>query len=390
MSTHLDLTDIEREISMTDMKDDLMVYCYEECNDESNPRIKECRGIVTDHSGNIVLKTFGYTPEYSCIDTYNSMFNDMFPDIKNYKIFDSQEGCLIRMFCHNEKWYITTHKKLDAYKSKWSSKESFGEMFENALYVYYKENSPLQLRIGSNLTSPKDVLDKFKDSLDKSRSYLFLVRNTIENRIVCAPPADYTLYYTGSFLKNGTDFNFVNVDIDTPTEHKFDTVEQMMDYVKNCDPYQLQGLMILTPNPIKIINETYWDLFYLRNNEPSVKFRYLHIRTTSDVDRFRQLYPEHKESFDKYEEILLGVARSIHECYIRRFIRKEFCTVPQEQYTIVQQCHKYYIDNISNRNAIVTPSVVTGILNQQDPTVLNKIVRKQLFDNAKNIAPELA
>ena len=70
-------------------------------------------------------------------------------------------------------------------------------------------------------------------------------------------------------------------------------------------------------------------------------------------------------------------------CYVMRFVRREFAVVPQEQYPIVQQCHKYYIDNIRNRNGFVSLGVVKGILNQQNPTTLNIIIRRYLVDLSK-------
>lgn len=383
--TQIDLTDIEKDIIVTDNRDNLMVYCYEECNDESEERIKECRGVITDLSGNIVLKTFGYTPEYQCLDTYKDMFETSFPDIANYKVFDSQEGCLIRIFYYIDRWFITTHKKLDAYTSKWSSKQSFGEIFEESLYSYYQHNTQLQLRIGSNITDSKLVMTTFMDTLDKNRSYLFLVRNKQENRIVCQPPQVPTLYYSGSFLRDGTDFNFISVDIDTPKQHHFKTVEEMIDYIKNCDHTQIQGVIVFSPKPVKIYQEKYWDLFNLRGNEPSVKFRYLQLRTSPYLEKYVDLYPEHITSFQSYEKILEMVARNIHDCYIRRFIKKTFATVPQEQYGILYQCHNWFMENRSKQSdAKVTLGVVVGIMNQQDPTVLNKIIRAVLLKEKKD------
>jgi hypothetical protein len=378
----IDLTDIENDIKITDSRDNLLVYCYEECNDESHPRIKEYRGVVTDLSGNIVLKTFGYTPEYQCMDTYKDMFEDMFPDMKNYKVFDSHEGCLIRIF-YMDKWFISTHKKLDAYTSKWSSRQSFGEIFEESLYTYYQNNPQFQLRIGSNITNSRDVVTNFLETLDPTRSYMFLIRNTPDNRIVCNAPTATQLYYTGSFLRDGTDFNFVSVDIDTPAQHTFDTVGQMMEYVNNSDHMKIQGVIIFSPKPVKIYNQTYWEFFNLRGNEPSVKFRYLQLRTSECLDKYMALYPEHASSFQKYEEILDMVARNIHQCYIKRYIKKEFAIVPQEQYPIVCQSHNWYMANRSSRDARVTLGVVVGIMNQQEPTVLNKIIRAQLLKEKK-------
>lgn len=380
----LDLTDIEKEIIIADSDDSLMLYCYEDCHEDSDPRVKECRGVVCDYSGNIVLKTFGYIPEYGAITQNKEMLKTLLPEFSKYRVFDSHESCLIRVFYHGEKWYVATHRKLDAYKSKWGSAESFGDIFEKALFGEYNKNKKLQKRIGEGLDSSKTVEENYLASLDKTRTYAFLIRNVQNNRIVCRPPDDYTLYYSGSFLPDGTGFEFDNVDIAPPTERFFANVEEAVEYVEKCDPYSIQGVIVFTPSPVKIMNKKYMELFSLRDNEPSIKFRYLHMRTTPDSERFRELYPENKESFDQYEEILGKVAENIHMCYIRRFVMREFAVVPQEQYPIVQQCHNYYIENIkTNRKAPVTLGVVMGILNQQNPTTLNKIIRKYILDSSK-------
>ena len=63
-------------------------------------------------------------------------------DLSRYRFFDSHEGALLRVFYWQNKWYISTHRKLDAFRSKWASKLSFGEMFKSAIeYQYENQDS---------------------------------------------------------------------------------------------------------------------------------------------------------------------------------------------------------------------------------------------------------
>ena len=47
-------------------------------------------------------------------------------NFENFSFFNSYEGTLIRMFNFDDKWYVTTHRKLDAFRSKWAGKTSYG------------------------------------------------------------------------------------------------------------------------------------------------------------------------------------------------------------------------------------------------------------------------
>ncbi|NDG32425.1 hypothetical protein EB118_20415, partial [bacterium] len=62
--------------------------------------------------------------------------------------YDSYEGALIRMFYYKNKWYLSTNRKLDAYRSKWASKESFGSYFFKALVNAVESNNELREAIG--------------------------------------------------------------------------------------------------------------------------------------------------------------------------------------------------------------------------------------------------
>ena len=51
----------------------------------------------------------------------------------SFVVQDAHEGSLLRAFCVNDTWYITTHRKLDAFRSKWASRQSFGAQFVESL-----------------------------------------------------------------------------------------------------------------------------------------------------------------------------------------------------------------------------------------------------------------
>ena len=70
-----------------------------------------------------VFSNLPFTPEY---------VTTVLPDIENifeYTFSNSYEGAIIRVFYFKDKWFYSTHRKLDAFKSRWSSKETFGDTF---------------------------------------------------------------------------------------------------------------------------------------------------------------------------------------------------------------------------------------------------------------------
>src|SRR3990167_1636412 len=93
-----------------DSNESLELFCYEECTNDSSEDLKNCRGVVFENE-KLVLQAFPYTEEQS----YSS-----YQPSSEGKCFYSMEGTLLRLFCHNSKWYLSTNKKLDAWRSRWA------------------------------------------------------------------------------------------------------------------------------------------------------------------------------------------------------------------------------------------------------------------------------
>ncbi len=103
----------------SDPDNKLDLYCYVRCQNSSDKNIKSCRGVVV-YDDNVLLQTYGYTSEYTVEDKEN--LQNSLPNIKDVIVHEAHEGVLIRVFNVNQKWYVTTHRKFDAFRSKWGSK----------------------------------------------------------------------------------------------------------------------------------------------------------------------------------------------------------------------------------------------------------------------------
>lgn len=363
----------------------LEMFSYKEGTTETSSEIaRQTRGIVYKED-KIIMKTFGYTPEFSehQSEQINSYLAET--DLSTCKIFESREGALIRVFFDTNKWYITTHRKLDAFRSKWSSKESFGSIFERSLVYRYSTNPEFQNFIGlQGATNPETILELFLNKLDKSLVHTFLISNTEENRIVCNSPLQPVSNYVGSFSPDGNTYTFINNFVETPREMTFSSVTEMCEYVNGVNPRLVQGVIVITPTLkyFKVINNQYRLMYELRGNCSSIKFRYLQLRTNgAKITSFLSLYPLYQNDFIEYENILSQISKRIHQAYIARFIHKQYARVTPDEYRVIRECHGQHI---TNRSYIVTAERIKESLNKQSPVTLNRMIKE--FKNPKSVS----
>jgi hypothetical protein len=325
------------------------------------------------------MNAFPYTIEYTVenTDRISASITSVFDQCSFY---DSHEGALIRVFFFSGRWYTSTHRKLNAFRSKWASRESFGTCFKKALDSEVNSNEKLKKVIPDG---DEGLLERFQSTLDKNNQYMFLVRHTEDNRIVSEAPIRPTLYHVGTFIKGELSLND-DINIPYPTKHQFKNLDELNIYVKGVDIRNLQGVICFSPDnkQYKIVNQEYQDLFRSRGNEPSIKFRYLQVRMNRRLSAMLyHLYPKWEVKFDEIENIIWDIARSIYNAYVQRFIKKRFVTVPTEEFKVIRECHKWHeVDRTSNRISI---NKVVDVLNSQTPTSLNRMIRR--FRNEKTL-----
>jgi hypothetical protein len=340
-------------ISTLDEQDGLSLFCYDKCSDESPEFVKKCRGII--FKGNeLISTTFGYTPEF--LSTDEEKLKNI--DISNYNFFISYEGTFIRLFYTNDKWYCSTHRKINAFKSKWSSKNSFGSIFVSSV---------------ENATNSS--YDSFLDSLNTENQYIFLLQNNLENRIVCETKEIPNVYHIGTYVN----FKFTlddNLSIPKPTSLTFETKEEILTFVNSINYKEQQGIIAINKNgenSFKILNSTYQEYFKTRGNEPNIEFRYLQIRRNiSMVKKLVELYPDYEERFKEIENILSLIANHILQSYVRRFIKKEYVSVPKNMYSVIVECHNWHNENREKNK--INFYKVKSLINFSKPLLLQRMI----------------
>lgn len=374
-SEHIRLTD-------RDETNKLDLFCYINCSASDNSLVQNCRGVVF-HENELVLKGFPYTPEYN--HTELEVISKLIPDFNKCRLFDAYEGALIRVFWFNDKWYVSTHRKLNAFRSKWASKESFGDIFKRSLLTEVETNENFSKSLsGEGEIEGENVIDRFCSILNKEHQYMFHVRNIPENRIVCLASDTPKLFHVGTFINGDLDLDD-NVGIEHPAEHtEILNVNELSSYVSQMDVKNHQGIIVFCPDnrQLKILNQEYQDLFRVRANVPSIKFRYLQVRMNRRLtDGLYTLYPEYANEFDEYENTLYKIAQYIHRSYIARHINHKHVRVPVQEYKVLRSCHDWHCsDRATNR---VTESKVIDALNEQTPSDLNHMIRRYRIDSSK-------
>ena len=363
----------------SDPENGLDLFCYIKCDNNDNKIIQESRGVVFE-GDNIIMKGFPHTLEYKQHDL-EIVEKEILDVFDKCLFFDSHEGSLIRMFWFKNKWYSSTHRKLDFFKSKWASRDSFGSSFVIALETLVNNNEKFSEAISGS--EKETLLEKFQSILDTSKQYMFLLLNNSENRLVSDPPESPTIFHVGTFI-DGTLSMDEDIYVPYPNKHKFKDVDALFYHVDDIDFRIAQGIIIFTPDntQYKIYNKSYYNYYTVRGNESSIKYRYLQVRLQKDASNIMHfLYPDSSKDFDEYEDSIKEIGKNIYASYIDRFIRKQYVTVPVEEFNVIKECHSWHIEErLENR---ISLNKVMDVLNRQTPTNLNRMIRHLKMEKNK-------
>ena len=371
------------------------------------------RGVIRGENGKIVCKSFNYTHEI--LSSEKQLIKQTIHSFNQSRVYLAEEGSMVRLFFSNDRWYISTHRKIDAYNSRWGSVpincfneneslRSFGELFKESLICCANSNDSSEsesefsesfvkyirrLNFKENHwndSNSDELFDLFTDRLNRNKTYSFLIRNTVQNRVVCHTKTVPCVYFLGSF-DNETNLLVEGNDsgIETPKQLFFENVDQLIEYVDNINPYINPGVVVYLPNQkqVKIISPKYDELAKIRGNEPNVMFRYLQLRSIHrasgknlDDDlsiRLRWMYPERDYEFTNYEYKITKLIQQIYTAYKNRFIFHIQTIVPQPQYFIMQKCHSWHLSDKKNNR--VTIEKVKEIVDSRSAFSMNKLFK---------------
>jgi hypothetical protein len=365
----------ERKVRLTDIDEDAGLDLF--CNVNGVTENSDVRGVI--FSGDkIVLRGFPYPVEYDNTEA-ESVVDRLGPIFEDCTFYDAHEGALVRMFHFEGKWFMCTHRKLDAFRSNWSSKKSFGESFRSGLESEIETNDSLRSAMPSD---EGDVIAQFQTLLNPDRQYMFLIRNNADNRIVCAAPDRPTIFHVGTFVEGalitpGTQQVEDNIHVRSPMMHNFLSLDEVFAHVEQADPHHSPGVIAFAPGnqQFKILNGRYRKLFEVRGNEPNILFRYLDVRMDPEVKKtLEYLYPESIDGFLEYENNIYSVAKNIFQIYKSRFMNgNRVEKAPPQEFRVLYECHEWHKENRTTNR--VTREKVIEVLNLQRATDLNQMIK---------------
>jgi hypothetical protein len=372
------------------------------------------------HGDKLFFQGFPYSTELNL-----NSFDESQIDLKNYRIFESHEGTLIRVFNINNIWYTSTNRKLDAFKSKWAAKHTtFGQRFVAAIRDLVDENevdenSEEETEEDFSKTSTSEVstsgvsaaqkyeervkeqnskdsafLTKiYEKNLDPLKKYMFILKPSEEERIVCRAEPRPTIYHVGTFDKD----NMISFDeeiilngtkIETPKEKFFKDWHELKKSIDSININYHQGYILIQKGEefdkhYKIINDQYRYLFSVRGNVPSLKFRYLQLRKygggSAPVNKemyesFLNLYNYHNEAMAIEKEIY-ELSKDLHQKYLLIYVeKKRNSDLSDAENDVLQNIiHKSYLDTRSK----TTISKINDLLTLNKPSKINKLLQEK-------------
>lgn len=324
---------------------------------------KLVRGVVVDtETGNPLFRPFPYTDDY---------IQNALPDDENspdeYTWFYAYEGTLIRVFHWKDTWVVSTNRKLHASQSRWGTKESFLELFQSA-WARVTESS-------------------FDDALQKDAAYMFLLTPVKGTRIVCEPTEDTPVLHVGTI--RGGEWTRESLEGFSSPKACSNLREDMSTAFSAPNTYQgLIGFDYENHRQVKLVSQQYHELSKLRGNQPSMRFRYIQLRSEGEqkrLERFVQLYPEFSDLFARIERNIHNMAEELHRVYIKQNVYKDkSLRVGKQEHYIIRQCHAWHCAD-RPKNRVTKARILQEIWNLH-PSVVLKLTKK-FVENKTLILP---
>lgn len=322
--------------------ENLVLVHYTDDSDITNPVVKEARGIIYDKRTNrVVCHTFSKSvePVPEAVEMHPheiehrlSVAPLKFGELARCEY--SYDGTQIKLYHYNGEWRVATTRSMNAFRSKWSSAKSFGEMFEDAV----------------------DHYPGFMEKLNPDHVYAFVLMHP-ENQIVVKyeqPRLVHVLTRDANNANPWTEVHDVDLGVPKPERMWYESEENLLTDIslrwmnQNKPNIQHEGIMLIGANGerMKILFEKYQEHKNLRGNMRKPDYRMLEMRNEPGarmefVDTYN-LYDDFHTFEDRYRKMITKV----HQYYVKKFIRREVAKltdVPQIYRNLLYKLHQIYI-----------------------------------------------
>jgi hypothetical protein len=138
---------------------DLFLIHTTPLSDQNDPVVQECNGIIMNKS-RLEIVSWGLEKLIEKEPEFLSTLNG-YPE--NFGINESDDGTMLKLFFYNDEWLLSTNKRIDASRVKWSSDKSFRD-----------------LAFSGNGASVLEILDK----LEKDYTYVFILLSPDNHNVI--------------------------------------------------------------------------------------------------------------------------------------------------------------------------------------------------------------
>lgn len=407
-SRSLTPSDPERELFFDQKSLYLIHYIYNPPSDT----VKDLRGIIVEYDGKkdsgftkIVCKSFPYTIEFPCSIPEESRsitprLHEEIPESyfteSKITIFQAYEGTIIRMWFYNNEWMMSTHRKIDARKSRWGG-PYFSDMFYELL--------------------PKEDLDLY---IDRKYCYIFLLHHP-KNRLV-VPCNEACLYHVGMFNQEDKILSSSDISlkkphpkikypekIDLPTLSVEDQVlsnlsnnnsettlsswEKLNNYVRNLSWEQVGVMVYFKDNsrpPMKILNRKYLEMKKLRGNEPNLRIRWFQCQKIGEEKALENLLSDRKEYWEELNKDNEEIIDYLLQYYKKRYESGKYKDhIEKELHWVLEAFHGELNTQILNRRKTGDmteenrPRILKTVVERYNPRVRNALIREMKKDKNK-------
>lgn len=306
----------------------ISLYHYRSADENDDSRLKQIRGVVFNDQKQLVMRGFPFTPEYTHDDP--TIFSKI-GQVEKYQVFPSYEGTIVRVFWHDNEWFVSTHKKLFATESFWANRNlSFGEQFKIAV----------EFTTGTDYAS-------FFTRLDKTRQYMFLITPLFDNRVVSVFPTPNVIH-VGTFINHRLDMSDnIGLPVLYNLTSQFKTLEDVTTYVAGTSPLTQQGVLLIGETGcFKIVSKMYSFLYSIRGNQPNLENRFFQLKNEPEKQNlFVNIYPEHTDRFKNAQKMFDNFVSVIHREYLKRYVQRKFTFLPKYQHEILKSLHNLFIES---------------------------------------------
>jgi hypothetical protein len=326
--------------------------------------IRRIRGVIVDNKTNQIVHKGSFFPyEYTeseqdkCLSKMEEL-NHKFDDLTVQYSF---EGTIIRIFYY-KKWYFSTHRKLDSGTSKWGSNKSFKSLFEEGL----KEGYDISLKDLVNL-------------LNLRCQYTFMVVADENTRFVCTSDLNKKVYFVDSNDPN------ISLKVDKlPNPNGLNSLTQIFEYVKGTTyPFTHQGILLTHVDgaQYRIISDEYAKLFKVRNNEQSIPYRFIQLRTENNleyINLLKKLFPKYTTTFEEYDKYIKILVDTLYIESTKRKLNFTRDNLPQ-----IDQKFYLFIKNKLLKVDKITHEQVEKLLMMEEPSYINQMIRTIKYNQRK-------